>query len=183
MHPVKHFRTITRHRHLVMKNCFAVGLYKRGLLHDLSKYGPTEFWAGAKYYEGTHSPTLEERKAEGRSLAWMHHKGQNRHHFEYWNDLNPKTRLYEPVEMPTEFLVEMVMDRIAASQNYKGKDYTDAAPLEYLEHAGYNPRMHPETYRKLRFLLTMLKNRGREETFRFIKETVLWELPFGEESI
>ena len=37
-HPIKHFITITKHRHLVMKLCFKMGLYKQGLLHDLSKY-------------------------------------------------------------------------------------------------------------------------------------------------
>ena len=181
MHPIRHFRTITRHRHLVMKNCFAVGLYKRGLLHDLSKYSPTEFWAGARYFEGTHSPTLEERRDRGYSLAWMHHKGRNRHHFEYWNDINPETHRYEPVEMPTEYFVEMCMDRIAASRVYLRKDYTDAGPYNYLERTGYNPRMHPVTYRKLRYILTMLKEKGQEETFRFIRETVIPGLPFAEE--
>lgn len=80
MHPIRHFRTITHHRHLVRKYCFQVGLYWRGLTHDLSKYSPTEFWRGAKYYQGTFSPTQQERRENGYSLAWMHHKGRNRHH-------------------------------------------------------------------------------------------------------
>ena len=42
----KHFRTITYHKYLVMKGCFAVGLYRQGLTHDLSKYSPTEFLVG-----------------------------------------------------------------------------------------------------------------------------------------
>ncbi|MCI6470217.1 MAG: DUF5662 family protein, partial [Lachnospiraceae bacterium] len=45
----KHFKTITHHKVLVAKGCFKVGLYKQGLLHDMSKYSPTEFWVGAKY--------------------------------------------------------------------------------------------------------------------------------------
>ena len=49
MHPWKHFKTITRHKWLVMKYCFRVGLYRQGLLHDLSKYSPVEFMAGCKY--------------------------------------------------------------------------------------------------------------------------------------
>ena len=142
MHIIKHFRTITHHRHLVMKNCFKVGLYWRGLTHDLSKY----------------------------SLAWMHHKGRNRHHFEYWTDVSPVTRQYAPLEMPTRFFVEMCMDRIAASSTYLGKDYHDGAPLEYLLRAGDNRWMHPVTARKLRYVLTMLRDRGEEETFRFIRE-------------
>lgn len=182
MHIIKHFRTITHHRHLVMKNCFKVGLYWRGLTHDLSKYSPTEFWRGAKYYQGTFSPTQQERREKGYSLAWMHHKGRNRHHFEYWTDVSPVTRQYAPLEMPTRFFVEMCMDRIAASSTYLGKDYHDGAPLEYLLRAGDNRWMHPVTARKLRYVLTMLRNRGEEETFRFIREVVLKELPFaGEE--
>ena len=34
-----HFETITRHKLLVMKYCFACGLYEQGLAHDLSKIG------------------------------------------------------------------------------------------------------------------------------------------------
>ena len=41
-----HFETITRHKLLVMKYCFACGLYEQGLAHDLSKYSPTEFIPG-----------------------------------------------------------------------------------------------------------------------------------------
>ena len=83
---VNHFRTITHHRHLVMKGCFRVGLYRQGLLHDLSKYMPTEFLVGCRYYQGTRSPNNAEREENGVSLAWLHHKGRNKHHLEYWID-------------------------------------------------------------------------------------------------
>ena len=182
MHPWAHFITITRHRHLVMKNCFRVGLYRRGLLHDLSKYSPAEFWPGARYYQGTSSPTQKERQEKGYSAAWLHHKGRNRHHFEYWNDVNPRTHCYEPLPMPTKFFVEMCMDRIAASKIYRGAAYTPADPLDYLERAGDNPRMHPETQQKLRFILTTLREGGEEQTFRFIRNVVLQGLPFAEET-
>ena len=181
VHIIRHFRTITHHRHLVMKNCFKVGLYWRGLTHDLSKYSPTEFWRGAKYYRGTFSPTQQERRENGYSLAWMHHKGRNRHHFEYWTDVSPVTHRYEPLEMPTEFFVEMCMDRIAASRTYLKENYHDGAPLEYLQRAGDNRWMHPRTAHKLHFILTMLRDRGEAETFCFIREVVLKGLPFAEE--
>ena len=73
----KHFKTITYHRYLVMKGCFKVGLYYQGLTHDLSKYSPTEFWVGAKYYQGNRSPNNAEREDIGYSSAWLHHKGRN----------------------------------------------------------------------------------------------------------
>ena len=47
-----HLKTITAHKRLGRKYCFKVGLYKQGLLHDLSKYSPAEFRIGAKYYCG-----------------------------------------------------------------------------------------------------------------------------------
>lgn len=175
----KHFKTITKHRHLVLRHCFQVGLYRRGLLHDLSKYSWTEFRIGAAYYQGTRSPNAAEREERGYSLAWMHHKGRNKHHFEYWTDLLPGTREYGPVPMPTEYLVEMVMDRIAACKVYRGAAYGDGDALAYLERAKDSKLMHPQTREKLRYLLTMLRDRGEEETFRFIRQVVLRGKPFG----
>lgn len=130
-----HLKTITHHRHLVMRGCFRMGLIWQGLTHDLSKYSPTEFFAGVRYYQGNRSPNTAEREANGYSLAWMHHKGRNRHHFEYWTDLSPETRTYEPVDMPVKYLCEMVADRIAACKTYQGAAYTDASPLQYLDRA------------------------------------------------
>ena len=178
-----HFKTITKHRHLVMWQCFRVGLYGRGLLHDLSKYTWAEFRIGVKYYQdGKRSPNAAERQEIGYSVAWMHHKGRNKHHFEYWTDLNLQTMQYGPVPMPTKFLVEMCMDRIAACTVYKGKDYHDGSALEYLLIRGSdNYLMHPQTFAKLEYLLTMLRDRGEEETFRFIREVVLKNQPFGPE--
>lgn len=176
-----HLKTVTKHRWLVMRGCFRVGLIRQGLTHDLSKFSPTEFWPGVRYYQGTRSPNVRERELYGYSTAWMHHKGRNKHHFEYWTDLIPGTRTYGPVPMPNRYLVEMVMDRIAACKTYQGKAYTDASPLEYFDRARETSLIHPETSRKLRFLLGMLRDKGEAETFRFIRETVLPGHPFAEE--
>ena len=81
MHPWLHLKTITRHKLLVMHYCFRIGLYKQGLLHDLSKYSPVEFLVGCKYYQGDRSPNNAEREETGLSLSWLHHKGRNRHHY------------------------------------------------------------------------------------------------------
>ena len=43
-----HLKTVHKHRKYVRKYCFRCGLYKRGLLHDLSKYSPTEFLESIK---------------------------------------------------------------------------------------------------------------------------------------
>lgn len=176
MHPWKHFCTITKHRWAVRRGCFRVGLYWRGLVHDLSKYSPTEFLPGAKYYQGTRSPNSQARELLGYSTAWMHHKGRNRHHYEYWTDLDVKTKKYMPVPMPRKFFTEMIMDRIAACKTYHGRNYTNADPLNYLVNSieGRDTEMmHPQTKAELTYILTMLRDRGEDETFRFIREVVL----------
>ena len=174
----QHFKTITRHRWVVRSGCFKIGLYWQGLTHDLSKYSPTEFGVGARFFQGDRSPNSAERDAKGYSEAWMHHKGRNRHHHEYWTDLNKETRKYESVEMPRKFLAEMIMDRIAACKVYQGEKYEDGAPLAYLNRSTERSIMHPNTRRQLEYILTMLKDRGEKETFRYIKESVLGGKPF-----
>ena len=137
-----------------------------------------------KYYQGTRSPNTEEREENGYSLAWMHHKGRNRHHYEYWTDLNLETKRYAPVPMPRVYFTEMVMDRIAACKVYHGKSYRDGDALDYFEHAleaRESAMMHPQTRRELTYILTMLRDRGEKETFRFLREVVLRGKPFAEE--
>ena len=165
---------------MVMLSCFRVGLIRQGLCHDLSKYSPTEFWQGAKYYQGTRSPNARAREAEGYSTAWMHHKGRNKHHYEYWTDVPPGQHRYEPVPMPTRYLVESVLDRIAASKVYLGERYTDGAALAYLSRERGKDQLNPDTYAKMLFLLTMLEARGERFTFRFLRKVVLRQTPFSQ---
>ena len=81
---INHLKTINKHKCYVTMLCFKCGLYKQGILHDLSKYSPTELKTGAKYWVGTRSPNSIERETIGYSSAWLHHKGRNKHHWEYW---------------------------------------------------------------------------------------------------
>ena len=132
MHPWLHFKTITRHKLLVMHYCFRAGMYKQGLLHDLSKYAPVEFLVGCKYYQGDRSPNNAEREDTGISKSWLHHKGRNKHHFEYWVDYAPgDEHIINGVPMPRKYIAEMVMDRISASRNYLGDKYDQHQPLDY----------------------------------------------------
>lgn len=167
--PVSHFITITKHRHRVMVHCFKAGIPIQGLLHDLSKYSPAEFIPGAKYYLGSRSPNEGERAEKGYSSAWLHHKGRNRHHYEYWMDYNPQTKRMEPVEMPMKYFKEMFCDRVAASKIYQGKNYTTDHPLQYFENAKQRIIIHPNTAALLEKLLIMLKEKGEQETFKYLK--------------
>ena len=172
MRIIGHFKTITYHKWLVMKYCFQVGLYRQGLLHDLSKYSPSEFLTGVHYYQGTRSPNAAERDEKGYSEAWMHHKGRNKHHYEYWNDVG-RDRTTVAVKMPLNYVVEMFMDRIAASRVYKKEKYTDSSALEYYNFTHEYALIHRDTDRLLRHLLRMLAARGQDYTFRYIKKVLL----------
>lgn len=174
----QHFKTITRHRLLVLEGCFRIGLYWQGLTHDLSKYTPTEFWIGARYFQGDRSPNGAERADKGFSEAWMHHKGRNRHHYEYWTDMNPQTRTYEPVRMPRKYLAEQIMDRRAACKVYQGNAYTDSSAHEYFMASRERQLMHPENRQELEFLLSMLAQKGERRTFSYIKNHVLAGKPY-----
>ncbi len=171
-HPIKHFITITKHRHVVIKHCKKAGILWQGLRHDLSKYSPTEFIPGAKYYTGTRSPNEGEREKNGYSLAWIHHKGRNKHHFEYWTDYNTVSKVVEPVEMPFNYVVEMFCDRVAAGKIYNGDKYTDQSPLEYFLRAKGRRVIHPKTSDLLESFLKELAEKGEDYTFKHLRELV-----------
>ena len=167
-----HILTVIRHRRAVRKNCFRAGIPWRGIVHDLSKYSPTELIPGIRFYQGNRSPNERERELFGYSKAWLHHKGRNRHHFEYWNDVNMTTHRYEPVKMPAVFAVEMFCDRVGASKVYRGKNYTDADPLNYFLRGNARAKMHPETADDLERWLRLLAEKGEKEAFAEIRAEV-----------
>ncbi len=179
-----HFMTITRHKIMVMKMCFKIGLYKQGLLHDLSKYSPIEFWPGVKYYQGHRSPINAEKEENIVSPAWLHHKGRNRHHFEYWIDYSVQTDggpdqgnetngKMIGMKMFKRYVAEMVVDRICASKNYQKENYRDSHPLEYYMKGLKIMKLDPETEYLTRYLLTMLSQKGEDYTLSYMKHRLL----------
>ena len=173
MHVLAHFKTITAHRRLVRRYCFRLGLYVQGLTHDLSKYSPAEFWRGAKYYLGYRSPNDAERRATGVSRAWLHHKGRNRHHFEYWTDYQAApdgTVYYGGCPMPMKYIAEMFCDRIAASRTYLKDAYTDAAPYEYFVRSKDGILIHPETSAEIEEMLRVLKEDGEDAAIAYVRK-------------
>lgn len=171
---MNHWKTITHHKKLVMEYCFRVGLYYQGITHDLSKFSPVEFLAGVRYFQGNCSPNDAERKAKGYSAAWLHHKGRNKHHLEYWIDYSAEgDRHLTGIRMPERYVVEMVCDRIAASKTYRKELYTDSDPYNYYEYSRAAYLMHPESQALLEQLLILLKEEGEEAMFGYIKREVL----------
>lgn len=167
-----HFFTITKHRHQVIKNCYKAGIFFQGLKHDLSKYSPSEFWVGVSHYQGNRSPNESEREEYGYSKAWLHHKGRNKHHFEYWTDYNTITKRLSPVRMPKRYVAEMFCDRVAASKIYMKEKYNDEAALNYFLKSKTTRFIHPQTSDDIELLLTMLAKKGEKETFNFIKKWI-----------
>lgn len=171
---LEHLRTINRHRRLVRRACFRVGLYRQGLTHDLSKYTPTEFLVGARYYQGDHSPNEAERLEKGYSSAWLHHKGRNKHHLEYWIDYSDSgSHTLVGCRMPVNYVVEMFCDRIAASKTYRGEKYTQKDPWDYYAKSKDHYLLHPETQALIEKLLSILRDRGEEAAFQYIRREVL----------
>ena len=169
-----HLSTITYHKWLVLGYCWRLGLYRQGLCHDLSKYSPSEFWPGVKYFQGDRSPNDAQRQAEGCSTAWLHHKGRNRHHLEYWIDYLPGTNgRMGGNEMPVKYVAEMLCDRLAASRVYLKDRYTDASAWEYYSRGKAHYLLHPNSRALLERMLLLVRDRGEKEAFAVIRREIL----------
>ena len=164
-----HLKTITKHRHAVFLLCCKCGIPLQGLMHDLSKYSPAEFIPGVRFWKGTESPQVSERKAYGYSPAWLHHKGRNKHHFEYWSDY-VEGKGTVPIEMPPKYFAEMICDRIAACKIYLGDRYNDSSALEYYERVKTRYFINENTSRDLEQILRYLAENGEERTMEYLKK-------------
>ncbi len=169
----KHFHKVNTHRWYVFYYSIKAGIPFRGLVHDLSKYSPTEFIESVKYYDGHKSPIHFARKDLGYSKAWLHHKGRNKHHYEYWEDINEKGRY--GVFIPYKFMVECICDKIAACKAYKGKDFTRNDPLEYWENIDKNRdiKIHPGIIEFTDIVLNKIAKDGINSTLKpeYLKTT------------
>ena len=163
-----HLHTVDTHRYEVMKNCFKCGLYSQGLSHDLSKYSPEEFLVSVKYFQGDRSPYMYEKEKYGFSYGWLHHKGRNRHHWEYWYDMIKGE--WVPLEMPLPFFIEMVCDRVAACRIYQKENYTQRSALEYFYNRNDRFYMHEKTAAKLEAVLKDIAENGEDAAFARLKE-------------
>lgn len=156
---LKHFKTVCKHKWEVGKICFKCGLYKQGLLHDISKFSKAEFKTSVKYFQGTSSPIDAEKKEKGYSYVWLHHRGRNQHHWEYWID-NLGTKENKPAKMPYRYAAEMICDWIGAGKVYLGDKWTQKSPLEYYEKNKPTMIFHPDTQKLIEKLLKDIADYG-----------------------
>ena len=155
-----HLRLVLQHKWRVFINCSKCGLPWRGFMHDMSKFSPTEFFESAKYYQGNRSPITACRQDIGHSNAWLHHKGKNKHHTEYWFDWECKV---QPL-MPYKYLVECVCDKLAATRIYlkQGKDYPKDHPLNHFKRFCRADVMNPKTALFIETVFTDLQTLGED---------------------
>lgn len=162
-----HLYTITKHRILVRRMCFKCHMFKQGLLHDLSKYSFSEFVPSVKHFQGNRSPISYEKELYGYSNCWLHHKGKNKHHWEYWIDRKQNDII--SLEMPLNYCLESVLDKIAASKVYKKDKYTDSSPYEFFYNSYERNAMNKSTSKQILYLLEYLKDNGEKNTLEYIK--------------
>jgi len=150
---LKHFKVIVKHKYYVLIECWKMGLYWQGIVHDLSKFSPAEFVPSAKYFQGDKSPVDAERKAIGYSYAWRYHKARNLHHWQWYIDNDGVDEngviKWNPAPMPDKYIKEMYCDMLGAGKAYGAKttiqEYYDAVKHEWL--------LHPETKEKFEKML------------------------------
>lgn len=124
----RHIKTVLKHKWVVFKLCVRAGIPWQGIVHDLSKFSITELKESIKYYTGKRSPLAIAKEEKGFSEAWLHHKGHNKHHYQYWYDYEAPNST--PM-MPYKYIVELICDSFAAGIVYQGKNWTKEYQLSY----------------------------------------------------
>lgn len=174
----KHFKTVCKHRWIVFKLMCKCGYPWQGFTHDLSKFSPTEFLPSARYFQGNKSPIEAEKAETGYSAAWLHHKGHNPHHWEYWIDYDKDGQIIAN-RIPCRYIIEMVCDYVAAGMTYSKEKWTRDEPLDYFEKVRDGRHFHPQTELILRNYLSIIKRHGLDVFCRYAKASYFdyWEGP------
>ncbi len=121
---IKYLKTICVHKWYVFVECFKQGIIWQGIVHDLSKFSPSEFIASAKYYNDDGNDYEYQQ-------AWLHHKGHNKHHWEWWVDWNSCDGSYIITKIPLKYMKEMYADMVGASKAYNKNKFDNKEPLNY----------------------------------------------------
>ena len=151
-----HAALVLRHKHKVFINCCKCKIPFRGLVHDLSKFTPSEFFESARYYQGNRSPVGVARREKGVCMAWLHHRGRNKHHIEYWFD--PDCEVL-PL-MPYKYAVECICDKLAATKTYAKGDYNESLPLLHWQRYGSRAQGNERLKLFIETVFTDLMNNG-----------------------
>ncbi len=148
---INHFLTICKHKYYVAIELIKVGKIWQAITHDLSKFSLTEFNASAKFFDGSRSPIEKEKEESGYSLAWLHHKGRNKHHWQYWVDFENGKPIVNHI--PVKYLIEMAADIVGASKAYLKGSYDPLEPIKYFECNSFGWLMTDDDKQIVRFYI------------------------------
>lgn len=166
---LKHLKTILKHKTVVLRECWACGIIWQGIVHDLSKFGRTEFASSARHFQGNKSPIDAEKEAIGYSSAWLHHKGRNKHHWEYWTDFD-KDGSVIAYKIPYRYVVEMVCDWIGAGKVYSKGAWKQSDPLNYYIKVREGRHFNPETEKLIILFLECIRDNGLSGFHAMVKK-------------
>lgn len=159
---IAHFKTVCRHKAVVFRECRSCGIVWQGVTHDLSKFGRTEFASSARYFQGDKSPIEAQKAEQGYSAAWLHHKGHNPHHWEYWTDYGKNGEVIAN-KIPYKYVVEMICDWIGAGMVYSKGQWTQAEPIVYYYNVRAGRHFHPDTEQLIIRFLECIRDKGLDE--------------------
>lgn len=167
---IKHLKVVHNHRKYVRRMCWKLGLFWQGLTHDLSKYSITELKI-AKYYGGNRSPHAVCRDKLGYSPSWMHHYHINKHHWQFWLDMEDWPDRIIPVKMPYKYVIEMLCDMAGASKAYNPKNWEPKMLWDYWVTKCKGKRlMHPDSEYLIEKLIWNYYQYGEKAFIKVYKE-------------
>jgi len=115
---LKYLSYLLRHKYYVTIECFKIGLYWQGIVHDLSKLRPSEFFPYVNFFYSNEKeendsrqnrygkPDIEDIKFD---TAWLKHIHRNPHHWQHWI-LQKDDGENKCLPMPNKYKKEMIAD-------------------------------------------------------------------------
>ncbi len=117
---IKFLWSLLRHKWFVLVGGLRCGApIIQLVLHDWSKFLPSEFIAYSQNFYGGESPN-DHKHTNDFDVAWNFHQKRNRHHWQRWVLLNGDEPQINPLPMPERYVREMIADWLGASMAYTG---------------------------------------------------------------
>ena len=161
-----YIKQILLHKKYVFQECKKCGIIWQGITHDLSKFSKEELIPSAKYYD-YYNVERNDKIIKDYSKAWMHHKGHNPHHWEYWIDYDENGNIVAN-KIPYNYVIEMVCDWIGAGKAYEKRWNTDS-PFNYYNKVRNGRHFHPETEKLVLLFLNCIRFHGLKQFHKLAK--------------
>lgn len=180
---LQYLRYVVKHKFCTLVECYKLGILWRGIIHDLSKFSPSEWSPYVEwFYGGETRYTVTKYKREeiidgdtivassekvwlddrdGRycytirllplaakqafDMALNHHHKHNKHHWPYWVLTRYDSNDNVSLEMPNEYLREMLADWRGASRAQGMNSTTDVAEWYMKRRERFKKVIHPKS--------------------------------------